>query len=69
VEAMFAMLAVLVFRAWLELKNYARGRSCGGERYTRRWEDCLRRKRMFLKVEGGDELFQMLQEIFKVDQK
>jgi len=66
-----AMFTVLVFRAWLELKNY---RLIWKELEWRETYNTMGRilkaeKEMFSKVEGGDELYQMLLEIFKVDQK
>jgi hypothetical protein len=65
------MFTVLVFRAWLELKNY---RLIWKELEWRETYNTMGRilkaeKEMFSKVEGGDELYQMLLEIFKVDQK
>ena len=69
--ATLAMFAVLVFRAWLELKNY---RLMWKELEWRETYSTMGRllkaeKDLFSKVEGGDELYQMLLEIFKVDQK
>ena len=66
-----AMFTVLVFRAWLELKNY---RLIWKELEWRETYNTMGRilkaeKEMFSKVEGGDELYQMLLEIFKVEQK
>lgn len=65
------MFTVLVFRAWLELKNY---RLIWKELEWRETYNTMGRilkaeKEMFSKVEGGDELYQMLLEIFKVEQK
>lgn len=65
------MFAVLIFRAWIELKNY---RMMWREL---EWKDTYRtmgrvlkaEKDLFSKVDGGDELYQMLCEIFKVDDK
>jgi hypothetical protein len=65
------MFAILIFRAWLELRNYGlmwkelewrqtyqtMGRILKGE------------KDLFSKVEGGDELYRMLCEIFRVEDK
>jgi hypothetical protein len=66
-----AMFAVLVFRAWMELKNY---RLMWKELEWRRTYQTMGRilkaeKDMFAKVEGGDELYQLLCEIFKVNEK
>jgi hypothetical protein len=65
------MFAVLVFRAWLELKNY---RLMWKELEWRQTYQTMGRilkaeKDMFSKVEGGDELYQLLCEIFKVNEK
>jgi len=65
------MFAVLVFRAWIELKNY---RMMWKELEWRQMYQTMGRllkaeKDLFAKVEGGDELYQMLCEIFKVNEK
>jgi hypothetical protein len=65
-----AMFAVLVFRAWIELKN---NRMMWKELEWRQTYQSMGRvlraeKEMFSKVEGGDELYQMLCEIFKVNE-
>jgi hypothetical protein len=65
------MFAILVFRAWLELKNY---RLMWKELEWRETYGTMGRilkaeKDLFSKVEGGDELYQMLLEIFKVNEK
>ena len=65
------MFAVLVFRAWLELKNY---RIMWQEVEWHQTYQMMGRilkaeKDLFSRVEGGDELYQMLCQIFKVDQK
>jgi hypothetical protein len=69
--ATLAMFAVLVFRAWLELKNYRLmwKELEWQETYTTMGRLLKAEKDLFSKVEGGDELYQMLLEIFKVDQK
>lgn len=62
------MFLVLIFRAWLELKNY---RLMWKEL---EWQETYRNmgrilkaeKDLFSRVEGGEELYQMLREIFKV---
>jgi hypothetical protein len=64
------MFTVLVFRAWLEFKNY---RLIWNEL---EWKQTYRNmgrilkaeKDLFSRVEGGDELYQMLCQIFKVDE-
>ncbi len=64
------MFTVLIFRAWLELKNY---RMLWKELEWRQLYKTMGRllkaeKELFSKVEGGDELYQMLCEIFKVNE-
>ena len=64
------MFSVLIFRAWLELKNY---RMMWKELEWRQTYQTMGRllkaeKDLFTKVEGGEELYQMLCEIFKVDE-
>lgn len=64
------MFAVLIFRAWLELKNY---QMMWKELEWRQTYQTMGRllkaeKDLFSKVEGGDELYQMLCEIFKVNE-
>jgi hypothetical protein len=65
------MFSVLVFRAWLELKNY---RLMWKELEWQQTYQTMGRilkaeKDLFLKMEGGDELYQLLLEIFKVNDK
>jgi hypothetical protein len=65
-----AMFAVLVFRAWIEMRNY---RMIWKELEWRQTYHTMGRllkaeKDLFSKVEGGEELYQMLCEIFKVDE-
>lgn len=65
------MFVVLTFRAWLELKNY---RLLWRELEWKQTYQTMGRilkaeKDLFSKVEGGDELYDMLCEIFKVDEK
>jgi hypothetical protein len=65
-----AMFCVLIFRAWIELKNY---RMMWKELEWRQTYQTMGRllkaeKDLFSKVEGGDELYQMLCEIFKVNE-
>jgi len=65
------MFTVLIFRAWIELKNY---RMMWKELEWRQLYQTMGRllkaeKDLFAKVEGGEELYQMLCEIFKVNEK
>ncbi len=65
------MFTVLIFRAWIELKNY---RMMWRELEWQQTYQTMGRilkaeKDLFAKVEGGDELYQMLCEIFKVNEK
>jgi len=62
-----AMFLVLVFRAWIELKNY---KMIWKELEWRRTYETVGRvlkaeKDLFTKVEGGEELYEILCEIFK----
>ena len=65
-----AMFAVLIFRAWIELKNYRLmwKELEWRETYTTMGRILKAEKDLFAKVEGGQELYQMLCEIFKVDE-
>jgi hypothetical protein len=65
------MFTILTFRAWLELKNY---RLLWRELEWKQTYQTMGRilkaeKDIFSKVEGGDELYEMLCEIFKVNEK
>ncbi|MDH7477765.1 MAG: hypothetical protein QHH17_05215 [Candidatus Bathyarchaeota archaeon] len=65
------MFAVLIFRAWIEQKHY---RMMWQELEWRRTYQTMGRllkaeKDLFSRVEGGDELYQMLCEIFKVNEE
>lgn len=65
------MFIVLAIRAWLELRNY---RLMWRELEWRQTYQTMGRllkmeKDLFSKVEGGDELYNMLCEIFKVESK
>jgi hypothetical protein len=65
------MFTVLIFRAWIELKNY---RMMWKELEWRQMYQTMGRvlkaeKDLFSKVEGGDELYNMLCEIFKVNER
>jgi hypothetical protein len=62
------MFVVLIFRAWLELRNY---RLMWKELEWRETYQTMGRilkaeKDLFSRVEGGDELYRMLCEIFRV---
>jgi hypothetical protein len=62
------MFTVLVFRAWLELRNY---RLMWKELEWQQTYQTMGRilkaeKDLFSRMEGGDELYQLLMEIFKV---
>jgi len=64
-----AMFMVLIFRAWIELKNY---RMMWKELEWRRTYETVGRilkaeKDLFTKVEGGEELYEMLCQMFKVE--
>ncbi len=65
------MFSVLIFRAWIELKNY---RLIWKELEWRQTYQTMGRilkaeKELFSKVEGGEELYKLLLETFKVDEK
>ena len=62
-----AMFLVLVFRAWIELKNY---KLIWKELEWRRTYETVGRvlkaeKDLFTKIEGGEDLYEVLCEIFK----
>ncbi len=62
------MFVVLIFRAWIELKNY---KMMWKELEWRQTYQAVGRilkaeKEMFSRVEGGEELYRLLCEIFKV---
>jgi hypothetical protein len=64
------MFSVLIFRAWIELRNY---RMLWKELEWRQLYQTMGRllkaeKDLFSKVEGGEELYQMLCQIFKVNE-
>lgn len=66
-----AMFAVLVFRAWIELRNY---RMLWKEFEWRETYKTVGRilkaeKDLFSKVEGGEELYAILCEMFKANEK
>jgi hypothetical protein len=65
------MFSVLIFRAWVELKNY---HMMWKELEWKRTYQTMGRvlkaeKDIFSKMEGGNELYQLLCEIFNVNQK
>jgi len=65
------MFAVIVFRAWIELRNY---KLIWREMEWRKNYDVMRRvlraeKGMFSKVEGGEELYKLLSEMFRVEEE
>ena len=62
-----AMFLVLLFRAWVELRNY---QIVWKELEWRKTYDVAGRilraeKDLFMKVEGGEELYEILSEMFK----
>jgi len=64
-----AMFLVLVFRAWIELKNY---KMMWKELEWRKTYETVGRilkaeKDLFTKVEGGEELYEMLCNMFKTE--
>lgn len=64
-----AMFIVLVFRAWVELKHF---RMMWKEFEWRKTHQTVGKvleaeKELFTKVEGGEELYEMLCEMFKVN--
>ncbi len=66
-----AMFAVLVFRAWLELRQY---RMLWKEAEWRHTYEVVGRilkaeKDLFTNTEGGEELYKILSEMFKVEQQ
>jgi len=65
------MFSVLVFRAWLELKNYRlMWKELEWQQTYQNMGRILKaEKDLFSKMEGGEELYQMLLEIFKVNEK
>jgi hypothetical protein len=65
------MFVVLVFRAWLELKHF---QILWKEAEWRKTYEVVGRilkaeKNVFTGVEGGDELYKILSEMFKVEEK
>lgn len=64
------MFAVIIFRAWIELKNYKLiWREMEWRKNYATMRDVLRVERdMFSKVEGGEELYKLLAEMFRVSE-
>ena len=65
------MFVVLIFRAWVELKNY---RLIWKEMEWRKTYNTVSHilkaeKELFTKVDGGNELYRLLLEIFKVKEE
>jgi hypothetical protein len=65
------MFMVLIFRAWVELKNY---RLMWKELEWRRTYETVGRilkaeKELFTKAEGGEELYNLLLEMFKAKEE
>jgi len=65
------MFVVLVFRAWLELKHF---QILWKEAEWRKTYEIVGRilkaeRDLFTGVEGGDELYRILSEMFKVDEE
>ena len=65
-----AMFLVLAFRAWIELKNY---RMMWKELEWKRTYESVGKilkaeKDLFTKVEGGEELYEMLSTMFKAEE-
>jgi len=64
------MFLVLIFRAWIELKNY---RMMWKELEWKRTYESVGKilraeKDLFTKVEGGEELYEMLSRMFKAEE-
>ncbi len=65
------MFAVLVFRAWVELRNYRLmwKELEWRETYNTAGRILRAEKELFTKVEGGDELYNLLLELFKAKEE
>ena len=65
------MFAVILFRAWIELKNYKLiWREMEWQKNYDLMRKVLRAERdMFSKVEGGEELYKILSEMFRVNEQ
>jgi len=66
-----AMFLVLIFRAWIEFKNYKLiWREMEWQRTRRIASEVLRdEKEIFDKIEGGRELYEILCHMFGVEEK
>ena len=64
-----AMFIVLIFRAWIELKNYQiMWREIGFRKTMELMRKVLRAERdSFLRAEGGKELYDLLCKVFEVE--
>ena len=62
------MFAVIIFRAWIELRNYKLiWREMEWQKNYEVMRKVLKAERdMFSKVEGGEELYKILSEMFRV---
>jgi hypothetical protein len=65
------MFAVLILRAWLELKNYKLiWREMEWQKNYSVMRKVLKAEHdMFSKVEGGEELYKILSEMFRVNEE
>jgi len=68
---MIAMFIVLIFRAWIELKNF---KIMWKEMERRRANEVVSKilraeKDLFTRVEGGQELYDLLRTLFDVEEK
>jgi len=65
------MFLVIIFRAWIELKNYKLiWREMEWQKNYETMQKVLRVERdMFSKVEGGEDLYNLLCEMFKVEKE
>jgi hypothetical protein len=65
------MFVILVFRAWLEMKNYKMmWKELEWKQTFKTMGSVLKsEKDLFSKIEGGEELYQLLCEIFRVEDK
>lgn len=65
-----AMFLVLIFRAWIEFKNFrVLWREMEWRRTRRTAREVLKaEKETFSKIEGGRELYEILSHMFQVDE-
>jgi hypothetical protein len=63
------MFLVLVFRAWIELKNYRMmWKELEWRRTCETWGRILEaEKELFNKIDGGEELYEMLSRMFRTE--